>query len=108
MARICENCKKGIGYGHAVSHAKNRVRRIFKPNLQKIRVLTDGQSVRVILCTNCIQRLKRDSTLGKYKLFQYMKQKEISQEVRPVKEVKKPESVAPAKELEIEDIVGKA
>ncbi|HCS78193.1 TPA: 50S ribosomal protein L28, partial [Patescibacteria group bacterium] len=33
----CANCGKGIMIGHRVSHAKNRTRRIFKPNLHKSR-----------------------------------------------------------------------
>ncbi len=56
MAAVCFNCGKGIMYGHNVSHAKNRTRRIFKPNLHVARVLVNGAYKRVRLCTKC-QRL---------------------------------------------------
>ncbi|OGG02953.1 50S ribosomal protein L28 [Candidatus Gottesmanbacteria bacterium RBG_16_37_8] len=114
MALICDNCRKGIGYGHAVSHAKNRVNRIFKPNIQKLKVLRDGIKVRVKLCTNCIQRLKKDRQIGHFRLIQYIKADKIIKEVLPQepkikteeKKEKKEEKVKP--ELNIEDIVGKA
>lgn len=52
----CYNCGKGVMYGHNVSHAKNRTRKIFKPNLHSARILVDGAYKRVKLCTKC-QRL---------------------------------------------------
>ena len=71
MARICDNCGRGIAYGNAVSHAKNRVKRLFKPNLQKLKVLHDGAVRRVKFCTSCIQRLKRDSRLGPFRVISF-------------------------------------
>lgn len=64
MAARCDNCNKGRDVGHNVSHAKNRTRRLFRPNLQKLRVLKDGISLRVKFCTSCIQRLKKDGHVG--------------------------------------------
>ena len=114
MALICQNCGKGIGYGHAVSHAKNRVRRIFKPNLQKLKVLRNGIVVRVKMCTNCIQRLKMDKRIGQFRLIQYIKEdKTVKEEMakflkKPKEEGVKVEEKKKAEELKIEDIVGKA
>ena len=57
----CDNCGKGVMYGHEVSHAKNRTRRLFKPNLHSARIITDGIGKRVRLCTKCLRKLKKQS-----------------------------------------------
>lgn len=55
MARVCEICGKKPIYGNNVSHAHNRTRRRWLPNLQKVRAKV-GKSVRTIrVCTNCIK-----------------------------------------------------
>jgi len=54
----CYNCGKGIMIGHNVSHAKNRVRKVFKPNLHMARIKVDGRNMRVRLCTKCLRLLK--------------------------------------------------
>ncbi len=66
MAYKCENCHKGKAHGHMVSHAKNRLARLFIPNLQKLKVLSDGLVVRVKFCTSCIKRLRKDGRIGMY------------------------------------------
>jgi len=55
MAMICDNCQKGIMYGHKVSHAKNRSNRTWKPNLHKKKVVLNGRSINAKLCTKCIR-----------------------------------------------------
>jgi large subunit ribosomal protein L28 len=59
MAAQCFNCGKGIMYGHNVSHAKNRTRKIFKPNLHSARITLNGVQKRVKLCTKCQRTLKK-------------------------------------------------
>ncbi len=54
----CDNCGKGIMYGHNVSHAKNRTRKIFKPNLHRSRVLVNGVYKTMRLCTKCLRIYK--------------------------------------------------
>ena len=61
MALVCFNCGKGIMYGHNVSHAKNRTRKIFKPNLHSARIIVGGVAQRVKLCTKCVGKF-RDAT----------------------------------------------
>jgi len=61
MAFKCDNCGKGVMYGHAVSHAKNRTRRLFKPNLHAAKIVINGIGKRLRLCTKCLRRAKRDS-----------------------------------------------
>lgn len=41
MARKCAITGKGVQVGHNVSHANNKTKRRFLPNLQKISVLSD-------------------------------------------------------------------
>lgn len=59
MAFKCDNCGKKQSLGHRVSHAKNRTNHAFRPNIQKKRVMVDGQSMRLKLCTNCIKTTKK-------------------------------------------------
>jgi large subunit ribosomal protein L28 len=61
MAAQCFNCGKGIMYGNNVSHAKNRTKRIFKPNLHSARIVVSGVQKRVKLCTKCQRILKGSS-----------------------------------------------
>jgi large subunit ribosomal protein L28 len=55
MSRICEICGKGPMRGNNVSHANNRTKRVWLPNLQKVRVLHDGKAIRMRVCTQCIK-----------------------------------------------------
>ena len=59
MGMKCANCGKGIMYGHNVSHSKRRTRKIFKPNLHKTRIVIDGRSHAIRLCTKCLRTVKR-------------------------------------------------
>ncbi len=50
----CYACDKGVTYGNNVSHANNKVRRTWKPNLQVVRIELDGKIVKVKVCTRCL------------------------------------------------------
>ena len=50
----CYVCDKGVAFGNNVSHANNKTRRTWKPNLQVVRVLRDGQTIKVKVCTRCL------------------------------------------------------
>ena len=50
----CYVCDKGVAYGNNVSHANNRTRRTWKPNLQVARIDVDGKIVKVKVCTSCL------------------------------------------------------
>lgn len=62
MGARCANCKKGVMYGHEVSHAKNRTKRLFKPNLHFAKVEIYGKIKRVRLCTKCLRMLKKKNS----------------------------------------------
>ena len=55
MARNCEICGKGPATGNNVSHAHNKTRRRWLPNLQRVLMATPGGPVRVNACTRCIR-----------------------------------------------------
>ncbi len=55
MARICEICGKHPSTGNMVSHANNRTRRRWKPNLQRVRAKMDSSVRRILACTRCIR-----------------------------------------------------
>jgi large subunit ribosomal protein L28 len=50
----CFVCGRKVSFGHNVSHANNKTRRVWKPNLQVARVVVDGRITRVKVCTHCI------------------------------------------------------
>ena len=52
--RRCYVCEKGVTFGNNVSHANNRTRRVWKPNLQVARILIDGKITRIKVCTRCL------------------------------------------------------
>ena len=55
MANRCELCGKGPRSGNNVSHAKNRSKRSFKPNIQRVRAVVDGARRRLRVCTTCLK-----------------------------------------------------
>ncbi len=56
MAMRCDVCGKGPQFGNNVSHANNKTRRRFNPNLQPVRVKLDtGANGRLKVCTRCIK-----------------------------------------------------
>ena len=61
MARVCQVTGKAPMVGNNVSHANNRTKRRWYPNLQTVRVLVDGAPRRVRVCTQCLKsnRIKK-------------------------------------------------
>ncbi len=55
MAAQCEICGKGPRTGNNVSHANNKTRRRFLPNLQRVRARVGGTVRRVRVCTRCLR-----------------------------------------------------
>ena len=54
MSRMCEICGKKPLVGNNVSHAHNKTKRRFKPNLQRVRAVYKGRVKRMVVCTSCI------------------------------------------------------
>ncbi len=55
MSRRCDICGKGPSVGYSVSHAHNKTKRRWLPNVQSIRVLFKGSIKRLKVCTKCIK-----------------------------------------------------
>ena len=55
MARVCDVCGKRPQVGNNVSHANNKTKRRWYPNLQRVRALVDGKTQRMRVCTRCIK-----------------------------------------------------
>lgn len=61
MSKRCIITGKGPRSGNKVSHAKNRRKRWFKPNLQKKRVTIGGKTRRVWISTRALRTLEKQS-----------------------------------------------
>src|SRR3546814_20244304 len=70
MARRCALTGKGVQTGNNVSHANNKTRRRFLPNLQETSVLSETlrETVRLRLSTNAIRTIQHRGGLDAYLL----------------------------------------
>ena len=68
MSRRCEISGKGVLTGNNVSHANNKSRRRFLPNLQEQALLSDvlGTSVRVRLTTHALRTIEHNGGLDAF------------------------------------------
>jgi len=55
MAKQCDICGKGPLTGNKVSHANNKTKRRWLPNLQSVRARVDGKPRKMQVCTQCIR-----------------------------------------------------
>ena len=55
MAHMCEVCGKGIMSGNNVSHSNRHTKAAWKPNVQTVRAVVDGEVKRVNVCTRCLR-----------------------------------------------------
>lgn len=70
MSRVCQLTNKGVMSGNNVSHAVNRTRRRFLPNLQVSRVPSEGlgRVLRLRTCTNALRTIDIKGGLDNYLL----------------------------------------
>ena len=70
MARRCSITGKGVLTGNNVSHANNKSRRRFLPNLQETSVLSDalGQMVRLKVTTRGLKTIEHNGGLDSFLL----------------------------------------
>lgn len=68
MSRVCELSGKAVMSGNNVSHALNRTRRKFRPNLIKATLLSDilGQSISMRICTNALRTVEHNGGLDNF------------------------------------------
>ena len=55
MSKVCEICGKKPHVGYNVSHAHNKTKKRWYPNLQRVRTMENGQTKRIRVCTRCIK-----------------------------------------------------
>jgi large subunit ribosomal protein L28 len=55
MAKACAICGKKPSTGHSVSHAQNRTKRRWNPNLQRVHARINGVPQKVRVCTSCLK-----------------------------------------------------
>ena len=70
MSRRCDITGKGVLSGNNVSHANNKTRRRFLPNLQVTSLLSEtlGQSLRLRLSTRAIRTIEHNGGIDAYLL----------------------------------------
>ncbi|MRR37455.1 50S ribosomal protein L28 [bacterium] len=55
MAKVCDICGKRPVSGNNISHAHNRTRRRWLPNLQEVRANVNGRAKKLTVCTSCLK-----------------------------------------------------
>lgn len=55
MAKYCEICGKGKISGHRITHSDKKIKRIWKPNVRRIKVIENGTPKKKFVCTRCIR-----------------------------------------------------
>ena len=70
MSRRCELTGKGTQVGHNVSHANNKTKRIYRPNLQTIDLVSEalGNSYKLKIAMNTLRSVDKVGGLDAYLL----------------------------------------
>ena len=55
MSKVCYVCAKGTVAGNTVSHSNIHTKRVFKPNLKKVKITEEGTVKTVNVCTRCLR-----------------------------------------------------
>lgn len=58
MSYKCLVCGKGSASGNTISHSHKATKRLFRPNLQKLRIVLGGKIIRGKVCASCIRSNK--------------------------------------------------
>ena len=56
MSRVYDKCGKGKQVGYNVSHANNKTKKQWLPNLQTVNIFENGKKQKARLCTKCIKK----------------------------------------------------
>jgi len=90
MARRCDLTGKGVQTGNNVSHAHNKTRRRFLPNLQVVSIMSDAlaKPVRLKLAAHTIRTIEHKGGLDRF-LLDTASSKLTDEALRIKKRVKK-------------------
>ena len=97
MARCCELTGKGVQYGNLVSHANNKNRRRFLPNLCNVTLISDalGRSMRFKVSAHALKTVEHRGGLDAFLLK--ARNEELSPKALKIKrQVQKKLAEAPA------------
>ena len=85
MSRRCELTGKGVQYGNNVSHAHNKTRRRYLPNLQKASLMSEvlGRTVHLRVSAAAIRSVEHIGGLDAFLMD--MRDSELSVELRRLK-----------------------
>ncbi|WP_066514448.1 50S ribosomal protein L28 [Sphingobium cloacae] len=70
MSRICELTGKGRQVGHNVSHANNKTKRVFLPNLQNVTLISEAleKGVKLRVSTHGLRSVEHNGGLDNWLL----------------------------------------
>ena len=70
MSRICELTGRGRQVGHNVSHANNKTKRVFLPNLQNVTLISDtlGRGIKLRVSTHGLRSVEHVGGLDNWLL----------------------------------------
>jgi large subunit ribosomal protein L28 len=85
MARRCELTGKAVLTGHNVSHANNKTKRRFMPNLNQVTLISDalGRRVRLRITAHALRSVEHRGGLDKFLLA--ARDSELSMNARRLK-----------------------
>ena len=68
MSRVCEISGKNVMSGNNVSHAKNRTRRRFLPNLQNVKLFSKSldKFINMKICVRSLKTVEKNGGLDDY------------------------------------------
>ena len=94
MSRICELTGKGRMVGHNVSHANNKTKRTFLPNLQNVTLMSEqlGRSFKFRVSTHGLRSVEHNGGLDNWLLK--TSDDKLSDNARKVKKELKKAAVA--------------
>jgi len=107
----CYHCNKGSVFGRSHTHRKGvaggrwkkrapKTQRIFKPNLQVVRIIEEGKKKRVKVCTKCLKRVKKDINDKKKPFLQLAYYNPSDSEKKPLDLKNKPSELKENQSLE--------
>lgn len=87
MAKKCEISGTGVMSGNNVSHANNRTRRRFLPNLQVVSLLSEalGKVYKLRICTNTLRTIEHKGGLDSFLMS--TPDSKLTAEARKIKKV---------------------
>lgn len=97
MARVCELTGKRVLTGNNVSHAHNKTRRRFLPNLTKATLISDtlGRSVSLRISTHALRSVEHNDGLDNF-LLKARDEQLSAAALKLKKEIKKKKAAAAA------------